>query len=289
MTNARHLLSLPIISLFATSQLFGATRAQFLLEEGEELYKAQQYEAAIAQFDRVLKLDPSSWSANYLTAVSYIALYHPGSEFPKDREYAEKGIAAFERALELTPPSPEEGQKAERYYLSFLDATGDKDKAIAYLEQQLSSRPNDPALLIETAMVYQKKGEFSKALEYFEKRANVDSNNKEAWYTLGVNCWARSYNGGPALPQEEREQVVAKGIQAMDTALEIDPDYFDALAYINLLYREKAKVLDAVDKSAEAQEAYEKAAEYQMRAIEVRKSQIAKQKAASAGSQPESP
>ena len=100
-----------------------------------------------------------------------------------------------------------------------------------------------------------KKGDFTKALDYFEKRANMDPSNKEAWYTLGVNCWARSYHGGLAVSQEEREQVVDKGIQALEKALAIDPNYFDALSYINLIYREKAKALATVGKNAEAGQA----------------------------------
>ena len=239
----------------------------------------QKYKEAIAQFDQLLELDPTNWSGNYLTAVSYLAMYHPGSEDPKDKEYAEKGVAAFERALELTPPTPEEGQKTEKFYLSFLDATDNKDKAIAYLEKQVASRPNDLVLINQLATLYQKNGEFSKALQYFEKRGNIDSNNKEAWYTLGVNCWARSYHGDATLSQEEREQVVDKGIQALERALAIDPDYFEAIAYSNLMYREKAKALTDVGKNAEARQALEKADEYQQRAIDLRERQRVKAKA----------
>lgn len=279
MTTSRAFLAWPILAALATTQAFGSSREQFFLDEGKELYQAQKYEEAIAQFDQLLELDPTNWSANYLTAASYLALYHSGSEQPKDQDYAEKGLVAFERTLKLAPPSSEEREKAESSYLSFLEATGDRDKALAYLEKQLASRPNDLALLAQIAVLYQRKGEFSKALGYLEKRANLDPSNKDAWYTLGVNCWARSYHGGPDLSQEERELVIEKGIQALEKALAIDPVYFDALSYINLIYREKAKALAADGKNAEAVEAYAKAAEYQQRAIEVHRSLAAKAKA----------
>src|SRR6185436_17213293 len=100
-------------------------------------------EEAIAHFEQLLELDPTNRSANYLTAISYLALYHPGSEAPKDEEYAERGIAAFE--------------KTQKFYLGFLDATGNKDKAIAYLEGQLKQRPNELALINQIAVLYQKK------------------------------------------------------------------------------------------------------------------------------------
>src|SRR6267142_2420172 len=256
MRTSRSLLLLPIVAAILTGPGCQSFKERVLLKKGNELYSAQNYEGAIKQYVELLKVNPKSWDGNYLLSVSYLALYHPGSEHPKDKEYAEKGIAAFEKTLELTAPSPEVREKTERFYLSFLDSVGDKDKAIAYLEKQLQGRPNDLALINQIATLYQKKGDFTKALEYFEKRANMDPTNKETWYTLGVNCWARSYHGGLAVSQEEREQVVEKGIQALDKALALDPNYFEALSYINLIYREKAKALATIGKNEEAGQAY---------------------------------
>jgi tetratricopeptide (TPR) repeat protein len=249
------------------------------LKRGNELYTAQKYEEAIAEYAKLLALNPDSWDGNYLTAVSYLALYHPNSDHPKDKEYAQKGIAAFEKTLSLTPPNPEAKEKTEKYYLGFLDSTGDKDKAIAYLEGQLKQRPNELALINQIATLYQKKGDFEKSLEYFEKRAQMEPKSKEAWYTLGVNCWARSYHGGVTVGQEERERVVERGIGAFEKALALDPNYFDALSYINLTYREKARALASIGKIDEANQAYQRAEEYKKKAMDVRAAQTAKQKA----------
>ena len=323
MKTCRWVQAVAVVALIALGAGCNGFRERVFLKKGNELYTAQKYEEAIKQYAEILKINPSSWDANYLTAVSYLALYHPGSEHPKDKDYAAKGLAAFEHTLELTAPDADTREKTEKFYLSFLDSAGEKDKAVAYLEKQLASRPNDLALMLnltprdsilaclryarhnangmrarialagaeqlasrpndlalinQIATLYQKKGDFTKALEYFEKRANMDPTNKEAWYTLGVNCWARSYKGGFEVSQEERELVVDKGINALDKALAIDPNYFDALSYINLIYREKAKALTTVGKTAEAGQAYAKADEYQKRAIELRKSQTAKPK-----------
>jgi len=270
---SRSWLALPLAAAVLLGPGCNGFRERVFLKKGNELYTAQKYEEAIVQYDELLKVNPKSWEGNYLKSVCYLALYHPGSEHPKDKDYAVKGLAAFEKTLELTAPDPETREKTEKFYLSFLDSAGEKEKAIAYLEKQLATRPGDVALINQIATMYQKNNDFTKALEYFEKRANLDPTNKEAWYTLGVKCWDRSYHGGLSVSQEEREAVVDKGIKALDKALAIDPDYFDALSYINLIYREKAKALQAVGKNEDAGQAYAKADEYQKRAIDLRKSQ----------------
>ena len=279
MTTSRGWLAVTVVAMvLVTASACATIQEKKLQKEANALFTAQKYEEAIAKYQQIVSINPSNWEANYDMALSYLALYHPGSEHPKDKDYAEKGIAAFAKTLTLAPPSAEALEKAEKYYLSFLDSAGEADKAIEYLVKQLEKRPNDLALINQIAALYQKKGDFTKALEYFEKRANMDPTNKEAWYTLGVNCWARSYKGGVAVSQEEREQVVDKGIEALDKALTIDPDYFDALSYINLIYREKAKALAAVGKNAEAGQAYAKADEYQKKAIDIRKQRAANTK-----------
>jgi tetratricopeptide (TPR) repeat protein len=129
----------------------------------------------------------------------------------------------------------------------------------------------------QIADLYLKRGEFTKALEYHEKVAATNPSSKEAWYTIGVLCWARSYHGGIMVSQEEREQVIQKGMDVLNKALALDPEYFDALSYMNLLYRERQKALTNVGNAAEAQAAYLKAEEYTKKALDVRKKMQDKQ------------
>lgn len=239
------------------------------LKHGNQLYNAQKYEEALAEYQKILALEPDDWKANYLTAASYLALYHPGSTHPKDVEYAEKAIAAFERCLALQAPK-EELEKVRNFYLGLLTQTNKIDKAAAYLEGLLKQAPQDTSLMTQLAGLYTKQGDFNRALQYYEMRTQADPSNKEAWYTVGVVCWDRSYHGGPQISQEEREQVIERGIAALKKALELDPRYFEALSYINLLYKEKSKALVVVGKYDEAREAYATSDEYMKKALEVR-------------------
>jgi len=51
----------------------------------------------------------------------------------------------------------------------------------------------------------------------------------------------------PPIPEKDRAQLAAEngtlideGIKALEKAIELKPDYVDAIAYMNLMYREKA-------------------------------------------------
>ena len=55
---------------------------------------------------------------------------------------------------------------------------------------------------------------------------------------------------------EERTGIIQHGIESIDKALALDPEYTEAIAYKNLLYREKADALSKAGRDKEAQEAF---------------------------------
>jgi tetratricopeptide (TPR) repeat protein len=263
----------PVLLLAAT--LFGcdAVRTRTLLNEGNKLYKAQRYEEAIQKYEEIRKFDPDNWTANYQIAISWLASYHPGSTHPKDIEAADKAIAGLERLLAMKAPDAEVTEKVRNFYVSILSDANRSDKAIEYYLGLLQKEPDNVQLILQLAQIYSKEGNFDGAYEYYRKRAELEPTNKEAWYTLGVVCWERSYRGEQMITREERADVVDRGLQAMEKALAIDADYFDALSYTNLLYREKAKVLANDGKLDEAQVAWQSAEDYVKRALEAKKKQ----------------
>ncbi|HKQ60307.1 MAG TPA: tetratricopeptide repeat protein [Candidatus Polarisedimenticolaceae bacterium] len=249
-------------------------RTRMALKHGNELYNAEKYEEAVGEYQKILAIEPNNWDANYLTAASYMALYHPGSQHPKDVEYSEKAIAAFKRCLEIGPP-PDKVEQVRNFYLGLLTSANKQADAAKFMEELLAKDPQNASLTTQLANLYAKQGDFPNALKYFERRAQLEPSNKEAWYTIGVVCWDRSYNGGMFISAEERAQVIDQGMNALNKALAIDADYFDALSYVNLLYREKSKLMVMLGKYQEAQEAYATADEYMKKALEARKKQQA--------------
>jgi len=271
-----------VLVVLVTAPGCDALRERFALKKGNEFYTQQKYEKAAEEYAKILALEPDDWDGNYLSAISYLAMYHPGSTHPKDKEYAAKAIAGFEKCMSLDAPSKEVATKVEEFYLSLLVSTGEFAKASEYLEAKLEADPGNATLMVQLAQLYAKSGDFENALKYFEMRAEAEPDSKEAWYTVGVVCWERSYRGGPAVSNEERGRVIEKGTAALERALSLEPNYFDALSYINLIYREKAKMLAELGDLEEAQVAYQTAEGYMKQAIEVREKQTAGAKPAAA-------
>ena len=99
------------------------------------------------------------------------------------------------------------------------------------------------------------------AKKWYKKLAEVDPNNKEAYYSLGSSPGrsgirvdgsareARHEAGRSRSDQGQEGQGRAegevrpghrRGHQQPEKALQIDPEYDDAMAYVNLLIRERA-------------------------------------------------
>ena len=242
------------------------------MHEANGLYKAQKYEDAITHYKKVVQLDPSYREAWLNMGYAYRALFHPGSTHPKDLGYATEGIAAFRKYLDLDP----ESEQARQYFLEFCTSAEKHDDAIQFFEAELQKKPDSPQMMKSLAGLYAKKGEAEKALEVWRKWTALEPRNAEAWYTIGVVSWERSYKN-QTISNEERRQVIQDGVDALGKALDIRPDYFDALSYMNLIYREKAKLEMTEGNSAAAGQDFETADSYLKKALAVRNAQVKSQ------------
>jgi tetratricopeptide (TPR) repeat protein len=167
-------------------------------------------------------LDPSSHVAHLFLATAYAQQYIPGADAPENLELATKAIAEYSVVLELNPRD--------------LNSV----KGIAYL------------------YLMQKK--FDEAAQYYQRALDLDPADPELYYSLGYIDWTVAYvfrqdlrtRWGmnpidPAIGQPFCQQLrvhnwerIRRGIEMMTKALQQRPDYDDAMANLNLLYRERA-------------------------------------------------
>ena len=250
--------------------LTGCTKlkARDQLNKGVQSYKNAKYEDAIAHFQKAVALDPKLLNARLYLATAYAQQYIPGADTPENNQMGQQAIDEYKRVLEVDPRNT------------------NSVKGIASL--------------------YFNMKKFDQAKEYHEKAEQLDPNDPEEYYSVAVIDWTQTY----APRQEERaklglkpdEPIPAKekkvceslrernlpkvedGIQNLNKALQLRPDYDDAMAYINLMYREKAdceESLDARDKDLD------QANEWVDKLMNVKKARAAAASAAPGGITPQ--
>jgi len=211
-----------------------AAHANELLKEGAQAFKRKDYAAAIELFQKAAEADPGSVKAHVYLATARAFTYVPGDASEENAARARKSIAEFRAALDLDSTN-----------LAALDGLG---TMLFHLAQQ----PYDQQKLME-------------ARSFHYRHTQLKPDDAEPHYWVGLIDWVISFhansalradynqNSNPALPPADplpaplvdqfRDQygwLVDDGIVHMKKAIALRAGYDDALAGLNLLYRQKA-------------------------------------------------
>ena len=215
-------------------------RARDALNKGVQAYKGGQFDAAIEFFKQAKELDPALLNARLYLATAYASQYIPGAPSEENVRKGEQAIQEFTSVLEIDPQN-----------LSAIDGIG----SILY---QMAATPFTPA-------------KFEQSKEYHLKHIALKPEDPEPYYWVGVISWTIPFRASAdlradynrsnprkqlkdedPLPPKQRQEYTAKhramvddGIQQLKRAIEIRPDYEDAMAYLNLLYRRLADMVDS--------------------------------------------
>ena len=171
-------------------------------------------------------LDPTSTQARVLLANSYAQQYIPGDESAANTEMATQAIGEFKTVLKDDPTDQ------QRYRST---------ASIASLSLNLKR--------------------WDDAREYYMKAIELNPDDAHNYFSMGIIDWTLAYPprvkmrddmhltdsemiSDPAACVSLRTQsqhYVEDGIQLLEKALQLKPDDDDAMAYMNLLYRERAE------------------------------------------------
>jgi tetratricopeptide (TPR) repeat protein len=214
-------------------------RARDHLNKGVQAFKNAKYADAVEHFKTAVDLDPSFPTARLYLATAYMQQYIPGADSPENLQNAKAANDQFLKVLEQDP-------KNTIAVTSLASLHYSEAQGAQALEAKLKK--------------------LDEAKVWYEKLSQLDPNNKEAYYSLGVISWAKWYpalmsaraklgmkpeDPGPIKDKKLKDElkqewgaVIESGLQNLQKALDIDPQYDDAMAYVNLLTRERADLAD---------------------------------------------
>jgi tetratricopeptide (TPR) repeat protein len=207
-------------------------KARDQLNKGVKSYKDNHYEEAINHFQKAVQLDPGLINARMYLATAFVSQYIPGVDSPDNLQTAQQAIEEYQKVIDANPSRDQKVNSA---------------KGIAYL--------------------YLNMKKWDDAKKYYRMASDLDPNDPEPYYSVGVIDWTACYQPRmekrAALGMKPEEHLNAKnkdqkkacdelkiknspaiqeGIDSLNKAIQLRPDYDDAMAYMNLMYRERADV-----------------------------------------------
>lgn len=225
-------LSLSLLSLAGCSKI----QARIQIREANDAYGKEDYATALKHYQRAREIDSASFpDLDRMIGYSLIGLYVPEDKSQANVANAERAADELRRYLGKRPED-----RIAREALINLYLNADKiTEAINYFRDWLKTHPADIEAVRSIATLYAKQGNFQESLNWYEKITLLDSKNPEAFYTYGVVCYEKVAKNPPQ-DIAERMQIIEKGKAALTRASGMRPDYFEAMVYLQLLYRQQA-------------------------------------------------
>jgi tetratricopeptide (TPR) repeat protein len=259
MTKKLCLLAALVLSL--TSVACTRIQARLEIRQANEFYVQEQYADALKHYEAARRIDPGFADLDRLIGYSNIGLFKPEDASKPNQKFADAAIVELQRYLQKRPKDEAAREALINLFLN-ADRTG---QAIEYFKTYLKDNPADLNAVKSVATLYAKKGDFNESLNWYEKITLLDSKNPESFYTFGVVCYEKAAKNPPQ-DITERLSIIGRGKQALAQAIAMNKDYFEAIVYMNLLYREEAKIETDPTKQ---QELIAQADVYRNRAMEI--------------------
>jgi len=244
-------------------------RARDQLVKGVQAFKSGRYEEAVNHFQNSVQLDPSYDAAHLYLATAYSYQVVPNLDSPDNLAIARKALDGFDVVL--------------------------------------AKEPNDLGALRQEASIYRNIKQFDRAKQIELKIIGIDPKDAEANYTIAVIDWTQAYKNAvtdlaannPSMQDDgagnvkkskdtcsklvaQNGDLVTEALKYLQSAVDINPTYSEAMDYLNLTYRRKADLECGNDDARKADLAQAEA--WSSKSMGARKAnEIAKEKKLSGG------
>jgi len=218
------------------------TNKEVIYSLGDMYDKLRDFDEAERLYLRILDMEPGNMDNYYVVA----EFYKRYARRTKEEEGEETGVK--------TPY-----EKAEEMYLRRIEADSENPQGYSYAARFYELLEPIP--------------DFDRANYFHEKRILLQPESAEAWLSKGVNRWAKSFRL-PNLPKEVRLASAHDGLEALNKAKELDPDYPEPYSWLSVVYDSVLAQLEPEKKSrynALAAQARERFLELRKREVERRR------------------
>ena len=244
------------------------------------LYSAQRYAEAAAAYQAVVDADPTFGEAHFFLANSLDTLYRPSRrgepandrllEAARDHYVTAADLLVrpdqalvLKRTLQflvgiyggdrLNEPDQaalvgkrlialDPGDTAGYFGLAKVyEDAGRFDEADAVLEGLRLAAPDRIEVWTASAQFYNRQGDFDRTMQMLHRVTEIEPANPQAFYQLAV-FYEEKVRKDFTTGRARQTEYLAKGLEAIDRALALRPDYFEALTYKNLILRQQARL-----------------------------------------------
>jgi tetratricopeptide (TPR) repeat protein len=273
------------------------------------LYSAQRYAEAAAAYQAVVAADPSYGEAHFFLANALDNQYRPSRrgepandrllEVARDHYTTAADLLVradqtlvLKRTLQFLAAiyagdrlnQPDQAVLVARRLIALdprdvggyfglakiYEEAGRIEEAEAVWEQVQLAAPDRVDVWTASAQFHNRKGDFDRTMAMLRRVTEIEPDNPQAFYQMAVYL-EEKVRRDFALERTRQTAYLASGLDAIDRALALRPDYFEALTYKNLILRQQARL----EANPETQRLLlEQADALQRQAIEVRDAQV---------------
>lgn len=224
------------------AHFYWASSHQAQFRPGKDTPDNQEHlDKAIAGFKKALEVNTGASESlkqlrrNTLGALTGIYSEDPYKSFDEAYGYAK-------RLVDDNPTDPRNLFAMANLYEKFQKV----DDAEQMYRKAVEANPQDVKACGALAAFLNKphwegRSKFDEAVETLQNCAALEPNDPAGYYKVSTFYWDKAYRD-PLLNDKQKDAYADKGLENVDKALQLKPDYVDALIYKGLLFRVKAQV-----------------------------------------------
>jgi len=203
---------------------------------GIENFKAAKFPEALNSFEKSIQLNEE-----FLQKTDSNAIYNAALSAEKSQNY-DKAVQYFHKAIDIKYGGNEDGPMLHSLLAESYLKKGDKVNYISTIQKGRQLYSNDKQLILSELNYFIEAGKYKEAITNLELAMSKEPNNEIFPFNIGViyDNLANPGEGKTAPTEKEFNEFVEKAEAAYKKAIEINPNYFDALYNIGALYFNRA-------------------------------------------------